>query len=224
MRAFVAFLKKELLGGARGSKLTVLGIIFILFGFMNPITAKITPMLMESLSESLAGSGIIITEMEITALDSWTQFFKNIPMALIVFVLLYGNAFSSEYESGAVVLLLTKGLKRYKVVLAKTVNMLLVWSVGYFVSFGVTWVLSAILWDNSVATSLGAAVFYWWLFGVFTVCATVFFAVLFRSYGFVPVGVGGSIFVLYLLGLFKKLAGFIPTSLMNGAAMQGMPL
>lgn len=219
MKAFIAFFKKELLGSIRSSKLTILGMLFVLFGFMNPVIAKITPLLMESLSESLAGSGITVTAMEISALDSWTQFFKNIPLVLIVFVLVYGNTFSSEYDSGAVVLLLTKGLKRYKVVLAKAANVLAVWSAGYLVTFGITFVVSEILWDNSVAVSLGAAVIYWWLFGVFVIALTIFFAALFRSYGVVLVGVGGSVLVLYIVSLWQKIEGFIPTSLMNSTAI-----
>ncbi len=219
MKAFVAFLKKEFLGSLRSAKLLIVGGLFFAFGLMNPAIAKIMPWLLEFLSESLEGSGMNITVTAVTALDSWAQFFKNVPMALIVFVLLYGNCFSSEYESGTVVLLLTKGLKRYKVVLAKTVNMLAVWSGGYCLSFTLTYFLTGLLWDNSLAVSLGAAVVYWWLFGVFTIALTVFFSVLFRSYGCVLLGVGGSVLVLYLISLWQKIAGYIPTSLMNGTVV-----
>lgn len=217
MKAFVAFFKKEFLGSLRGAKLWIVGGLFVLFGLMSPAIAKITPWLLEFLSDSLEGSGMNITVQAVTALDSWAQYFKNIPMVLIVFVFLYGNAFSSEYESGAVVLLLTKGLKRYKVVLAKIANMYLVWTVGYALCFGVTYLLTGLLWDNSIAVSLGASVLYWWLFGIFTISLTVFFATLFCSYGFVLLGVSGSMLVLYLLSLWQRIAGYIPTSLMNGA-------
>ena len=119
MRAFFAFLKKELLESARSGRLLLLLILFGVFGIMNPAVAKLTPWLLEVMGEELAESGMVITEVTVDALTSWTQFFKNIPMALIAFVLVYGGIFTKEYESGTLILVLTKGISRYKVLLAK---------------------------------------------------------------------------------------------------------
>ena len=88
MRSFIAFMKKEFTEQIRTGKVLLLGILFTLFCIMNPAIAKLTPWLMEQLSDTLAESGMIITSVTVTALDSWVQFFKNIPMALIAFVLL----------------------------------------------------------------------------------------------------------------------------------------
>ena len=51
MRSFIAFLKKELMECQRGGRLLFLGILFIAFGIMNPAIAKLTPWLLEMLSE-----------------------------------------------------------------------------------------------------------------------------------------------------------------------------
>ena len=118
MRSLVAFTKKEFTEQIRSGKITFLAILFVLFGIMNPAVAKLTPWLMEQFADTLAGSGMIITEVTVTALDSWTQFYKNIPMALIAFVLLESSIFTKEYRSGTLILSLTKGLSRFKVVLA----------------------------------------------------------------------------------------------------------
>ena len=112
MRSVIAFTKKEITEQMRTGKVLFLGILFILFGIMNPAVAKLTPWLMEQLSDSLAESGMIITEVKVTALDSWMQFYKNIPMALIAFVLLEAGIFTKEYRTGTLVLSLTKGLRR----------------------------------------------------------------------------------------------------------------
>ena len=88
MKTFIIFLKKEILEQIRTKKLMILGLLFIFFGILNPLTAKMTPWLLEVLSESMESSGINITIVEITALDSWVQFFKNIPMLLIIFILM----------------------------------------------------------------------------------------------------------------------------------------
>ena len=115
MKSFYAFLKKEWLEILRSGKLTILLILFLLFGIMNPAIAKLTPWLLQAMSDSLEASGFLVTDVQVDAMTSWTQFLKNIPMALMAFVLLCSNLFSKEYQSGTLVLILTKGLARYKV-------------------------------------------------------------------------------------------------------------
>ena len=169
MRSFLAFFKKELMESARSGKLMILGILFFAFGVMNPAIAKLTPWLLDVLSESLAESGMTVTAVTVDALTSWTQFFKNIPMALIAFILLYSGIFTKEYESGTLILMLTKGLDRYKVVLAKALLMLSVWTGGYWLCFCVTYAYNVYFWDNGIAVGLMPAALHWWLFGIFTV-------------------------------------------------------
>ena len=110
MRSFIALVKKEFLESIRSRKLLILGLLFFLFGVMNPAIAKLTPWLMEITSESLASAGMTVGEVTVNALTSWTQFFKNIPMALIVFLLMCSGIFTKEYESGSLILILTKGV------------------------------------------------------------------------------------------------------------------
>ena len=219
MRAFIAFLKKEWLESIRSGKTVLLGILFVLFGVMNPAIAKLTPWLLETLSESRAESGMSVTAVTVDALTSWTQFFKNIPMALIVFVLVYGNTFVREYETGTLILLLTKGVARYQVVLAKWTVMVTAWTVGYWLCYAVTYGYNAYFWDNAIAKGLMPAALHWWLFGVFAVCLILLFSVLANHFTGVLLGVGGSILVCYLAGLFPKVTAYMPTHLMNSAAL-----
>ncbi len=218
MRGFVAFFKKELLDCIRSGKLLILGILFVAFGIMNPAIAKLTPWLFELLSEEMAESGMTVTQVTVDALTSWTQFFKNIPMALIVFVLVFGGIFTKEYESGTLVLILTKGLSRYKVVLAKTLLMMILWTVGYWLCFGITYGYNAYFWENSIAAELLPAATYWWIFGILTISLTVLFSVLARGYSGVLLGVGGTVLASYLLGLLPKAAKYVPTALMGGTS------
>lgn len=80
--------------------------------------------------------------------------FKNIPIALIAFVLIFSDIFTKEYKSGTLLLVLTKGLSRYKVVLAKTVLLLSIWTVGYEICFTITYGYNEYFWDNSIANNL----------------------------------------------------------------------
>ena len=109
MRSLIVFMKKEIMEQIRSGRLMILGILFVLFGIMNPAIAKLTPWLLETMADSLAESGMIITDVKVSALDSWVQFFKNMPMGLIAFVLLESSIFTKEYTSGTLVLSLTKG-------------------------------------------------------------------------------------------------------------------
>ena len=119
MKSLLAFIKKEFMEQLRTGKFLIVGMLFILFGIMNPAVAKLTPWLLETMSDSLAESGMSITVATVSAMDSWMQFFKNAPIVLIAFVLIESGIFTKEYQSGTLVLSLTKGLKRYKVVISK---------------------------------------------------------------------------------------------------------
>lgn len=98
MKSLGAFIKKEYLDTARTGKLVILILLFILFGIMNPAIAKLTPWLMETLSDTMAESGLLIADIKVDAMTSWTQFFKNIPIALIAFVLIFSDIFTKEYQ------------------------------------------------------------------------------------------------------------------------------
>ena len=219
MKAFFAFFKKELTESARSGKLLFLTILFFAFGIMNPAIAKLTPWLLEIMAEELAESGMVITEVSVDALTSWTQFFKNVPMALIAFVLMYGGIFTREYESGTLVLMFTKGLARSKVLLAKVLLLFSFWTLGYFLCFGVTHVYNAYFWDNSIAKNLIPAVMNQWLFGVWIIALTVLFSVLAKSSAGVLLGTGAGAFGTYILTLFPKTKPFSPALLMDGMSL-----
>ena len=57
-----------------------------------------TPWIMEMLSDTLAEDGLIFTDIQVDALTSWTQFFKNLPVALIAFVLIFSDIFTKELQ------------------------------------------------------------------------------------------------------------------------------
>ena len=216
MKTLGAFLKKEWTEQIRSSRLLILGLIFLTFGIMNPAIAKLTPWMMEMLAESMEEAGFAVTEVKVDAMISWTQFYKNIPMALIAFVLLQSNIFTKEYQSGTLILALTKGLERYKVVLAKTIVLISTWTFGYWLCYGVTYAYNAYFWDNSIAGYLGVAAVYWWLIGIWVLALMVLFSVMGSSNSGVLLGTGGIFLAVYLLSLIPKLKEYMPTQLMNG--------
>lgn len=219
MKTLLAFTKKELLEQKRSGKLLFLAILFVLFGIMNPAVAKLTPWLLETMADSLAESGMTVTQVTVSAMDSWVQFFKNIPMALIAFILLEGSLFTREYQSGTLVLSLTKGLPRYQVVLSKAAVLIGLWTLGYWLCFGITYGYNAYYWDNAIAKHLAFSVVCWWVLGLWVISLTVLFSTLSHANTGVLLGTGGTVLVCYLLGLLPKVSKFMPTMLSDGNAL-----
>ena len=219
MRSLFAFIKKELTEQLRSGRLIILGLLFVLFGIMNPAIAKLTPWLLETMADSLAESGMIVTDVKVSAMDSWVQFYKNIPMGLIAFVLLESSIFTKEYTTGTLVLSLTKGLERYKVVISKTAVLTVLWSICYWMCFGITYGYNAYFWDNSVAQNLIFSASCWWLFSVMVVALMVLFSVVAKSNTGVLLGTGGVVLVSYLIGLLPKCSKYLPTYLTDGNSL-----
>lgn len=215
MKPLLAFMKKESLEAARTGKIILLLLLFVLFGIMNPTIAKLTPWMLELLSDTMAESGLIVTNVQVDAMTSWTQFFKNIPIALIAFVLIFSDIFTREYKSGTLLLVLTKGLSRYKVVLAKTLLLLSLWSLGYGICSTITYAYNAYFWDNGIAGHLFSSLALWWLFGIWVICLTVLFSSLLQNNTGVSLCTGGAVLFAYLLGILPKAKEYSPSMLMD---------
>ena len=129
------------------------------------------------MADSLAESGMSVTEVTVDAMTSWQQFFKNLPIGLIVFVLVQSGCFVSEYQKGTLIPVLTKGVSRTKVVTAKTSVLILLWSVCYFGCFGITYAYNAYFWDNGAAKHLLLSAVLCWMFGLMVIAAMVFFSI-----------------------------------------------
>ena len=203
----------------RSGKITVILLIFLLLGIMNPAIAKLTPWMLEAMADSLSEAGMTVSEVTVDAMTSWVQFFKNAPMGLIAFILLEAGIFTDEYRTGSMVLVLTKGMNRYKIFLSKASVVTLLWSGAYWLSFAVTYGYNSYFWDNSVAKSLILSVICWWLFGMLCIALMLFFSVTARSSGTVILGVGAFAIIFYGATLFPKLKKFSPALLMDGNSL-----
>lgn len=215
MSTWIAFWKKEWMELVRGGKLLILLLISTLFGVMNPAIAKLTPWLMESMADSLQDTGLQVTAVTVDAMTSWAQFYKNMPMALIVVVLFLGGMFTQEYQRGTLVLVLTKGFPRRKVYTVKTMIALLMWTICFWISFGITWFYNSYYWDNGIVSHILPAAALFWLFGIWVLLLVVFFSALFSETSGVLAGTGAILVLSYVAAIFPKVQDFLPVKLLG---------
>ena len=214
MKQLVAFIQKEFMEIVRNSKLLICGIIFALLGIMNPAIAKLTPWIIEMYSNT-SSSGIVFQKVEVTALTSWEQFYKNMPIAFIVFVLMFSGIVASELQKGTLINIVTKGMSRWKIMISKFIMMLVLWTGVYFLSYVITYFYNAFYWDNSIAKHIFFAVFCFYLFGVWLISLIILVSAFADNSTTVSLGVGGGFIVSYLLGMVPKLQDYLPTKLMD---------
>lgn len=215
MKTTLAFMKKEWMEYYRTGKLVIVGAIFALFGLMNPAISKLTPYLMEQIASN-DKSGMTIEITSVDASMSWTQFYKNIPMALIVCLLMFGGILTNELQKGTLIPILTKGLARWKIVLTKGVNLIVMWTTGYWMCYGITYFYNDFYWDNGILSNLGFAAFCYWLFGTMIMSLLILFSAIASSMGGVILGVGVCYFFMTIISISSRAAQYIPNYLTAG--------
>ena len=220
MKAYIAFTKKEFLEFTRTWKLLIIGAVFLLFGMMSPVTAKVMP----DILKSVMPEGMEITLGDPTALDSWAQFYKNVgQMGLVVLVIVFSGLLSGEFSRGTLVNMLTKGLRRPTVILSKLSMAVSVWTGAYVLCFGVTWVYTEYFWPGNNLPNLVFAAFCLWLFGVVLIAAVLLGGVLFKSSYGALLFTGAVAAALLTANIAPKIADYNPASLaaQNMALLQG---
>ena len=219
MSTLLAFMKKEWTENVRNSRLTLLVIIFILFGIMNPAIAKLTPWLMKTMAASLEETGLVVNSVEVDAMTSWAQFYKNIPMALVIYVLLFSSIITSECQNGTLIPILTKGLARSKVIIAKTTLMLVFWTLCYWLCYLITYGYNAYFWDNSIVSNLIFPAVCYYLFGIWIITLIPLMSTIASSSTYVLAGTAGIYLISYLISFPAALKKYTPARLAESTGL-----
>lgn len=215
----VAFFKKELTENIRNRRLLILLIVTVLLSILGPAIALLTPKLVEYLAEDMAQSGIVLVTTEVTAMDSWTQYFKNLPILVIVLLVMWSGSFTTEYQKHSLVPLVTKGLSKTVVYVAKMLTLFLFWSVLYGLFFGISYGYNGYYWSNAGVSNIGTAVILYWLFGVWLIALTGFFSAIADNAYMVLLGVGAVYLLSVFLAMVPTLAKKVPSALSGGLSL-----
>lgn len=212
MRAYLAFTKKEFTESFRTYKLVIMLAVFLLFGIMNPLFAKLTPAFLES----MATDGMVISISEPTAMDSWTQFFKNVgQMGILVLAILFAGIMANEFSRGTLVNILTKGMKRHTVILSKFTAASVIWTLSYFLCLAVTYGYTAYFWENTGLHHVFLAFFSPWVFGILLIVLLILGGTLFKTFSGSLLLCGGAVVVMFLLNIAPKAQKYNPVTLIG---------
>ncbi len=210
MRGYYAFVKKELTESLKSYRALILLAVFFVFGMMSPLLAKLTPEILAS----MAIEGVSITVPEPTAVDAYSQLFKNLTqMGMVVLLLVFGGMLSNEIARGTLLNMLTKGLSRHAVILAKYTVAVLLWTAALTLSALTTYGYTVYLFGNGVIDHLLFALIGFWLFGAFVLAFILLSsAVIKGSFGGLIL-TAVTLLVLLLLNIAPALVKWNPISL-----------
>jgi ABC-2 type transport system permease protein len=197
MRVFGVQLGKELRELWRTRKLIVVLAVLVGFGLMSPILAKITPDLLEQLSEGQM-EGIVITIPEPTERDAIDQFLKNISQfGLLLALLMSFGVIVGERERGQLALVFPHPLPREVFVVAKFAALKILFALGMLLGALGAYLYTVLLFD---APSLGGFLALTWLMYVWLVFLMAL-SLLASTLGRSMMAAGGIAFALILVAL-----------------------
>ncbi|KRK78590.1 ABC transporter permease [Companilactobacillus nodensis] len=212
MRATWFFIRKELLESWRSYHLLIIAVVFVIFGIEGPLMAKLTPEILKMAS----GSGMTIKMTDPTSLDSWQQYYKNMTqIGIYVLAVIFSGTISGEVSRGTLINLVTKGLPRYSVVLAKYIVAYFQWCLALVTAFFINWVYTAYYFSDNKSPNVLTGLWPLLIFGSMFVAVTIFGSALGKSnyLGFLTAVV--AFIFLTLLNLFKDVKRYNPISLVT---------
>lgn len=205
MSGYTAFVKKEFTENMKNYRFLILFAVFLIFGITSAFLAKYTPEILSALTKDMEMSS------EPAALDAWKQFYKNMSgVGFSAFIILYGNSLSNEYSKGTLVLMVTKGLSRKAVILAKYTVAAVLMTVSYWTSYAATYGCTALLWNDRTLSHIALAAFALWLSGFLYLSILMTGCVMFRQTFTSILFTGGMAALLSLAGMAEPIARFHP--------------
>lgn len=215
MTQFIAFAKKEWMEIYRSGKLFLILAISVIFGIFSPAMAKLTPFIFKALGDQLAGQGMHIDEIIVTAMTSWQQFYKNLSIVIIIPVILFGSIMASEYQKGTLINMLTKGLPRWKVIAGKFSLLFSVWTIYYWMTFLITYTYTEYFWGDTSVFNIFFASMCIYILGIMMMAVVLLGSIITNTATSCILFSCGIYILMHLLSTIPKLSEYMPLNLMS---------
>ncbi|WP_125590926.1 ABC transporter permease [Companilactobacillus jidongensis] len=212
MKATWFFIRKELLESWRNYHLLIITVVFVIFGIEGPLMAKLTP----DILKMATGSGLTIKMPDPTSIDAWQQYYKNMTqIGIYILVVIFSGTISNEVAQGTLVNLVTKGLPRYSVVMAKYIVAYIQWCLAIMMAFLISWGYTSYYFPDNRSPHIWSGMWPLLIFGLLFVAITILGSSLSKSnyMGFLTSVV--VFIVLTLLNLFKSTGRYNPIALVT---------
>lgn len=205
MSGYIAFIKKEFTENMKNYRFLILFAVFLIFGIMSAFLAKFTPEILSALAADMEMTS------EPVALDAWKQFYKNISgVGFSAFIILFGSCLSNEYSKGTLVLMVTKGLSRKAVILAKYTVAAALMTISYWIGYAATYGYTALLWNDNHLSNVAFAAVSLWIVGFLYLSILMIGCVIFRQTFTSILFTGGIVAIISLFGMIEPIAKFNP--------------
>ena len=213
MRIFLSLLKKEAIESARTKKMISTFILFLFIGLISPLTAKLTPMILQS----IATGNIDINVAPPSEIDSWTQFFKNISqIGMFGLAIILSTQMANEFQKGTLINLLSKGLPRYQVVLSKIFYNFILWFIAYFCSFILTYFYTKYFFGISFPIrNILMAVLLPFIFGLFLISLEILAGVISGNVIGTLILTTAGIVIQLILSIRDEIVKYMPIALIG---------
>jgi ABC-2 type transport system permease protein len=200
MSGFAVFLAKEFKEITRTWRMWVLPVIMVAFGLLSPVTAALTPQLVDSLAGGQTGVEIIIPDP--TTIDAYLQFSRNnAQIALLAIIISMAGMVSAERKSGTAVLVLTKPVSRTGFVTAKVVSNWVLVIVSTLLGWLAATATTAVLFDIEMLAEFAGATALWLALALAFVSLMALLSVAIKSQaGAAGVGLGVYLLVVIFAG------------------------
>jgi ABC-2 type transport system permease protein len=134
-------------------------------------------------------------------------------MGVIVLVIMMSGIMANEFSRGTLINMLTKGLPRSTVILAKMTAATAIWTFSYLLCFVVTYVYTAYFWRMDGITNMLLAISSLWLFGLLLISLLIIGGVLFSNlYGSLLL-TGGAVVFMMVLNIAPAVQKYNPVTL-----------
>ncbi len=169
MKQFITLLKKELTELYRTKKILILGIVFLFFTILSPITAYLLPEILEMAGQY--DQNIVIIAPDPTYIDAYYQFISNFSqITIFVLIIVLAPLIVEEKRKGTFHTLLNNKVTKTNFILAKVISQIKVMSFLYAVSTSIFLIYTKILFNQALSPNWILFFISIYLYYLFLIC------------------------------------------------------